>query len=253
MLSSKLYIPIWFFLLIYSVSLNGQILNIESLRIVTDTTGWSGNLGFAVSASKSTKSFFNISTNGHLQRQDTKNLILLVGNIDVVNAGGEQFNNSGFAHLRYNRKVTDLLRLEAFTQVQFNAITKIENRILNGLGIRLKLSQYEKAKFYYGLTFMNEYERLSEPNIINRDNRISTYFTFTLAPEQTVSLSNTTYVQPLIGNINDYRLSNDISLIFKINKHLQLSINFHYLFDSKPPIDVPSVNYQFNNGLTFKF
>ncbi len=238
---------------IFAASAKSQILNIEGLRLVTDTTGWSGQMGVAVSASKFTKSLFSFNTNGHVQLKQDKNLYLLVGNSEIVNVNGSSFNKSGFAHFRYNRKISDLIRLEGFTQIQFNALIKIESRWLNGAGIRFKLSQYEKAKFYFGLTYMHESEKLTDRDVTDQANRMSSYFTFTLAPEAIVTFSNTTYVQPLIGNIHDFRISNDTNLSFKINKHLSLNALLHYLYDSKPPIDVPTSNYQIYNGLTFKF
>jgi hypothetical protein len=231
----------------------GQILNIEQRRIITDTTGWSGTIGLSVSASKYIQSYFSTNTNGHLQYSDGKNLLLAYGGVNFVSAGGQEFNNSGFGHLRYNRKINTLLRLEAFTQVQYNSLTKIESRILNGVGIRLKLSPYETAKFYYGLTIMNEYEKLKDPELINKDNRVSSYFTFTLTPESNIKFTNTTYIQPKFGDIRDYRLSNDASMIFGINKHLKMTTSFHYLYDSEPPQGVPKVNYEVRNGLSFRF
>jgi Protein of unknown function, DUF481 len=230
-----------------------QILNVEGLRMVTDTVGWSGQMGLAISASKFTKSFFTFNSNGHIQLKQEKNLYLLVANMDMVNVDGASFNKTGFAHFRYNRKLSEWIKLEAFTQLQSNVLTKIGSRWLNGIGIRLKLSQYEKAKFYYGLTYMHESEKITDRSVTDQANRVSSYFTFTLVPESIVTFSNTTYIQPLIGNIHDFRISNDINLAFKINKHLSLTTSLHYLYDSKPPIDVPNTNYQVYNGLTFKF
>ena len=240
------------FLLITTLA-HTQILNIEERRLITDTTGWSGTLSANISASQNTRSFFSSGANGNIQLKSNKNLYLLFGGINFVSAGGNDFNNAGFGHLRYNRKVNDLIRIELFTQIQYNSLTKITSRILNGAGIRLKLSQYETAKFYFGLTYMNEYEELKNPEIINRDHRLSSYLTFTLNPVKAISFRNTTYVQPKFGEVYDYRLSNDTSMFFKINKHLRLVTQFHYLYDSRPPADVPSVNYEVTNGLAFSF
>ncbi len=250
---SKKVTTVIFTVLTLTFTAQAQILNVEGLRLVTDTVGWSGHIGTAISASKFTKSFFTFNTNGHVQLKNDKNLYLFVSNVEMVNVDGASFNKNGFAHFRYNRKFSDLVKLEAFTQVQFNALTKIQHRILNGVGIRLKLSQYEKAKFYYGLAYMHETEKITDIKHTDQANRVSSYLSFTLAPEAIVTLSNTTYLQPLIGNIHDYRVSNDVNLSFKINKHLSLNALLHYLYDAKPPTGVPTSNYQIYNGLTFKF
>jgi len=230
-----------------------QIINIESKRISTDTTGFDGSLGVSFSASKFTESFVAAEALGHVQYKTQKDLFLLMGEFQILSAGGEDFNNSGFGHLRYNRKFSDIVRGELFTQVQYNSVTKIELRQLNGIGLRLKLSPYENAKVYWGVAYMYEYEELLNPDITNRDHRMSTYFSFTLAPVKTITMKNTTYVQPLFADFMDYRLANNTRLNFGITKNLSFVTTFSFLYDSRPPVEVPNVNYQVNNGLKFNF
>jgi len=235
-----------------TISLHAQIVNIEGKRIATDTVGFAGSLGINLSASKFTQSFVAANINGHLQYKTKKDLILLISDYEVVNAGGENFNNSGFLHLRYNRKLSKVIRSELFTQAQYNSVTKLDVRLLNGLGLRFKLSQYERAKFYWGVAAMYEHEQVEDEGTMN-DVRLSSYLTFTLRPEKTVVFSNTTYAQPRIDNFADYRISNNSRLQFDITKQLKFVTNFSFLYDAKPPIEVPKVNYQIRNGLTYKF
>jgi hypothetical protein len=234
-------------------NLNGQIINIESQRIITDSTGMSGDIGLSLAASKNAKSYVAFNGHGHLQYKNHNDLWLFIMDYDLVNAGNENFSDSWFGHIRYNRKIGEVIRPEAFIQAQFNEISKIDLRILNGIGIRLKLSDLERAKFYYGITYMYEYEEVSDLAKINKDHRLSSYFTFTLKPEKTVLLRNTTYIQPLIKEFEDFRLSNDTRLIFSITKQLKFTTTFSFLYDSRPPIGVPNSIYQINNGLNFQF
>ena len=253
----KNFIRIAFLILISILFYHGigkaQIINIEQKRIITDTVGFAGDLGLSVNASKYSASYFAFTTDGHLQYKSHRHLVLLYGNYSIINVNGDEFNRNGFAHLRYNYEVNDLVRLEAFIQTQQNALLLIKRRDLNGLGVRFKLSQYENAKFYYGITIMRESEILSIDGRKSLDSRASSYFTFTLSPQETVRLSNTSYIQPLVKNMSDFRFSNDLSLSFKITKNIQFSTTFHYLYDSKPPADIPSGNYEVTNGLAFSF
>ena len=225
----------------------------ESKRVSTDSTGFTGNMGVSLSASRFTQSYVAADMSSQIQWKTNRNVYLLVGEFDIVNAGGESFNNSGFLHFRYNRKFNEVIRGELFTQIQYNSVTKITKRILNGVGIRLKLSPLETAKIYWGFAVMNEYEELSEPKIINKDFRISSYFSFTLAPVEKISLRNTTYIQPRISDFKDYRLANSTLLDFGITAHLKFTTTFNFLYDSRPPEDVPTINYQVKNGLNYKF
>ena len=249
----KKYIFFVVCLFVFSFDSEAQIVNMESKRISTDTTGFSGRMGISLSASRFTQSFVSADVSGQIQWKTNKNLYLLVGDFQIVNAGGESFNNSGFGHFRYNRKLSEVVRGELFTQIQYNSVTKITKRILNGIGIRFKLSPHETAKIYWGLAYINEYEEVSEPKIINKDHRLSSYFTFTLTPVDKISFRNTTYVQPRLDDFKDYRLSNNTRLSFGITEKLKFTTIFSFLYDSRPPAEVPSINYQVKNGLNYTF
>lgn len=230
-----------------------QIVNIENKRIATDTVGFAGNLGISLYAARFTQAFVSFDFHSQVQWKTKKDLILVIGDLQVVNAGGENFNNSGFGHFRYNRKFNPTIRGELFTQIQYNSVTKIDTRWLNGVGLRFKLSQYENAKIYWGIAGMYEYEKLIDPKIIQEDIRLSSYLTFTLIPVETISLQNTTYIQPLANDFNDFRFSNNTLLNFGITENLKFVTTFSFLYDSRPPIDIPRVNYIVKNGLTYRF
>jgi len=235
-----------------SINSTAQIVNIEGKRIATDTTGFAGKVGVALNASKYAQSYVAANLHSHLQYKTTKDFYLFIADYEVVNAGGESFNNSAFAHLRYNRKLSKVIRWEIFSQAQYNSVTKIQLRLLNGLGLRFKMSEYERAKFYWGISAMYEHEDVQDISPVD-DIRLNSYLTFTLQPEETVKFINTTYAQPLAKTFSDYRISNTSKLIFDITKKLKFITDFSFLYDSKPPIDIPQVNYQIRNGLTYKF
>jgi len=249
----KKYITTTLFVALCVIMSHGQIINIESKRIATDTTGFAGNIGLSLSASRYTQSFVAAEMAGLVQWKTKKSLFLLIGDIDIVNAGGENFNNSGYGHFRFNHKISPLVRMELFTQVQYNSVTKITARYLNGAGLRFKLSQYETAKIYWGIAAMYEHEELSDPEIIYDDLRLSSYLTFTLAPVETIVFRNTTYIQPLAKDFQDYRLANNTRINFGISKNLSFTTDFSFLYDSNPPVEVPNINYRIKNGLAYRF
>jgi len=230
-----------------------QIYNIEERRLVTDSTGWAGNIGLAIAASKFTKSVFSATAGSHLQFKTKKDLFLLVANYNIISANGERFDDRTQAHFRYNRKVNKWLRMEYFFQIQTNALTKIRQRFLNGIGPRFKLSPHEKAKFYLGMAYMYEFESLLDPALIERNHRMSSYLTYTLVPSDNATFSNTTYFQPLIQDFFDYRIANDSKLNFTITRNLRFTAIISFRFDAHPPEEIPGLSYQINNGLTYKF
>ena len=235
--------------------LNGQIVNIEKKRISDDSTGWFGTANVNFAGSKTTKSILALSTGTLLEfkSKSNKDLWLLITELNLISADKQKFSNSGFGHLRYNHKLGNAVRWEIFTQIQYNSLTKINKRILAGTGPRFKLTQYEHAKFYWGVAYMYEYEEVTDSTMLHRDHRASSYFSFSLTPEETVSLSSTTYVQPLLKDWSDYRISNETTLSLNISKKLTFNATFKYAFDSVPPFEVPKNTYSFSNGLELEF
>ncbi|MFZ1676818.1 MAG: DUF481 domain-containing protein [Saprospiraceae bacterium] len=241
--------------LMVSTTVFAQIVNIEKKRIADDSTGWFGTANINFSGARSTKSYIALSTNTLLEykSKSTKDLWLFITDLSIISAEQQKFSNSGFGHIRYNHKLGKSIRWELFTQLQYNALTKIQRRAIAGTGPRFKLTQYDDARFYLGVAYMFEYEEDAEVFLVHRDSRLSSYFTFTLSPEETVSFVSTTYAQPLLADWKDYRISNETTLSLDISKKLTFNATLKYAFDSRPPDGVPHNIYSFSNGLEISF
>lgn len=237
---------------------DAQIVNIERQRVVSDSAGWLGQVGLNFSGQKNTVSFLHISTTGVVEykSKNTKDLLLLLTELSFLSAEGLKFSNTGFGHLRYNRKIGNSIRWEAFTQIQYNSITKINLRGLLGTGPRFKLTPYERAKFYLGLALMYEYEESQDFEThltYHKDFRMSSYLSFTLKPEEDVLFASTFYAQPLLNHFADYRITSESSLSLKVTTKLTLNSTFRYSYDTNPPLGIPKANFNFANGLEVKF
>ena len=177
----------------------------------------------------------------------------MIGEFGFVRGEGERFSNEGFFHLRYARELGKFTWWESFSQMQFNRLTKIDNRWLTGTGGRFQLTDYENALFFFGLLYMYEREVLKDPREINNDHRLSSYFSFSMVPQPTISLYSTTYIQPRIDQWSDYRLLTENTLNLGITDKLSFTVRLRLTYDSAPPIGVPTLIYDFHNGLTYQF
>lgn len=100
---------------------------------------------------------------------------------------------------------------------------------------------------------MIEIEELIEPDVSHFDHRLSSYFTFTLLPQEDVSFVSTTYVQPKIDHFSDYRILHENSLSFGISAKLNFSLRFTLAYDRMPPVDIPELTYYLLNSLSYQF
>lgn len=242
-------------LALISIQSYGQIINVESLRKVSDTSKWTGNISLDFGLIKNTQDILKLTTGAHVQYKHKKHLILLVSDLNFQQLEGSNFVNRGVQHLRYNYKFRPRIAWEWFIQAQFDAISNIDFRGLVGTGPRFKLSTSESYKFYIGVLVMYEQEKSQEisESQVNKDFRGSTYFSFSLYPSDQVSIVSTTYYQPNLSKMSDFRVSSETSLVFRIFKDLRFASTFTLLYDAFPPTDIPQTQYEWTNGLVYTF
>ncbi len=242
---------------------HGQIVNIEQLRLENKNSGLYGSLSANVNIQRNTRNLLNLKLGGHLNKVYDKNQLILKGELGFAQSGNIDrtieddidFSNDGFLHLRYTQAVdtSRTVSWEYFTQIQYNKLTRIDSRLLVGSGPRFQLTKFDNALFHWGLILMYEREQIFEEDILNSDVRVSSYFSFNLKPQSTVSFVSTTYVQPRIMSWSDYRLLTDNILQLGITDKLELQISIRLTYDREPPTGLPNLIYNMFNGLRYKF
>lgn len=242
-----------FFYILPCLTAGAQVINVENSRIQSDTTGWLGTVGTTFTFTKNVQEILNIDAAVHLQYKTQKDLYLFLANYNLLRGNSQTLSNNMFYHLRYNRKLNPWLRWEAFTQWQQNTVTNIELRALLGTGPRFKLHESKRFRLYAATLAMYEYEKERKPAITHNDLRSDNYVSFTYQPNAVLSLTSTTFYQPLYKNLEDYRILNQFTLTVKATRHFSITTNWSYLFDSYSAAGAPKVNYAISNGFNYTF
>lgn len=250
----RIFTSIIFFALVFAES-HSQVINVETLRKVTDSAKWTGSVSLDVGIIKNKNSIFKIANKAHIQYNNKKELWLFVNDLKFEKLEGESFVNKGTQHFRYNRKLSEKIKMEAFLQAQYDAISEIDFRGLAGMGPRFKLYAKENYRFYLGTLVMYEYEKASNvvENRVQEDIRGSAYFSCSLYPTDYLSIISTSYYQPKLKAFKDYRLSTETSVLFKIIETLAFKTTFTYNFDAFPVPTIPKTQYELTNGLLYTF
>lgn len=244
---------VFLLLVLSSSSVFAQVVNIESRRMRSDTTGWIGTAEASFQFSKSVDEIFDLGALIHLQFKGKNDLWLFLNEMRIIKGAGTQFVNSGFAHVRYNRKVTkELLRWEFFAQYQYNKALEVGQRVLAGTGPRFKLYDSDKFRAYIASLYMYEYQESVDKLIIERNHRTSSYLSFTFDFDR-VEFINTVYFQPNMLDLKDYRVLSQSDLMFRIFENLKFKTGFNYRFDTRPFPGVPKTTYYLSSGLRFEF
>ncbi len=248
----KYFIIIFF--LAFTLNASSQILNAESLRKVTDTSGFSGSASLDFSVKRDVNDYLGFSSSNHLQYKMNRHLVIWKNDIELKNIEGNKFENAGITHLRYNYRFHPRIAWEVFTQAQYNKVSKINFRGLAGMGPRFKLTKSENFKFYLGTHIMFEQEELSDGfTPIQRDFRGTSYLSFSMYPTPTITVTSTTYFQPKLRMMADYRISSQTSLAMKLFKSFYFKTSYTFIFDQYPAVGIPNSQYNLTSGVVYSF
>lgn len=166
------FIPFILFLTVLQTTAMAQIVNVESLRKQTDTTGFAGSIELDGSYLDNEKVIYTVGLETDIQYKWERDILLMIADYKINKLEEVAFQDAAFLHFRFSHEFTDLLRWESFTQIQHNKVAKLDYRILAGSGLRLKLLGKDRFRLYLGVIPMFEYEQISnEEQTINKNLR----------------------------------------------------------------------------------
>ena len=248
-------IPILPIFLFFHLISYAQLVNIEAKRMQTDSTRFVLKSDMLFNYTDTNDAYVlklgtNIAT--QLKSKDLDKIYFLVWNYDLVRTDEKDVQNSWFLHARYNQKLSDLFRLEAFVQNQNNTQLTISRRNLIGAGIRFKLINKERTKAYFGNSYMYEIEKLNDIDQRFYNHRNSTYLSLTQAFEKVhLDLIATVYFQPLYRDIDNHRVLGQFKAEIPLTDHISLAALYNYFFTSFSS-DLPDdLSSTINLGVTF--
>ncbi len=247
--------PILSIILLFLVGQNitAQIVNIEDRRTTfTDSVGWYENLDVGFSFSQNKESVSTLHGSFQIEVHQKKRSFLSISQFTFVKAGGERFVNQGFQHLRFTRELSNNLSLESFGQIQYNQLIFIKLRALAGGGLRFRLVNRVKEKVNFGVSTMYEYDE--EKGDVSRDDiRMSTYFSAAIRLGESAIISSTSYFQPLVNKIADYRMSTESQLRLTLLGNVSFINTFSLTYDSRAPEGEVTTSYRLTSGMSYVF
>ncbi|WP_116108167.1 DUF481 domain-containing protein [Lewinella sp. IMCC34191] len=252
----------WFFRLVFlglvlaGTHASAQIVNIEDQRKGFDSIGWYGQIDLGGSLTRNVNQV--VTGNGaiRIDRKGNTNSLLGIADYKLVQVSGDNAVNAGFGHLRHAYYLGDKWRWETFGQLQYNEQIRLQLRGLLGTGPRLKLLSIDDNRIYIGTLYMYEYDEVAEGDIIYRSHRLSSYLSFNVYPWEQLSISNTTYYQPILPDFRLPRLSTVTSLSLQLTNRLSVQTRFSLTHDpllNQGLPDVPNTTYDWVNGLRYQF
>ena len=243
------------FFMIGGLNSFAQIVNIEAQRIITDTSGWFGDLSGNFSFQENVNTIYSFNGQVHVENKSrsNKNLWLILANAGLLKVESSNFTNNALALGLYNRKLNNVIRAEFLSARFDNQITKIDPRWITAGGLRFKLADLNQLKIYAAGLYLFEHEKSALPEVpVRRDHRLSPYITFTFTPVSNLKLVSTLYYQPRVDEFGDYRFLQVDQLKIDVTTKFSFTIDFNYLLDETPQPGVPKTNLTLSMGISYR-
>ncbi|MEE9166997.1 MAG: DUF481 domain-containing protein [Candidatus Neomarinimicrobiota bacterium] len=156
------------------------------------------------------------------------------------------FMNKGFVHLRRTQSLHGGILVEGFMQKEFNQFLRLKDRNLAGGGLRIRWlggAADEKGKplirLLTGLGFMWEQELIrnakAPEDTLKNLLRSTNYLVLGWEPDERLLLQVSTYFQPDITRLFDFRVLLDGGLTFALTGKLSVAIKMNARYDNDPP------------------
>jgi hypothetical protein len=256
----KILLQVWLCALpqlISTVSVNAQILNIESFRLEKDTAKvFLGNVGFGIAAKKQTVSVTSYNSNVNSVYLSKLHSYMVLSTLSLIKIANQNVLSEGYAHYRMNFFRKKILSPEQFNQIQYDKGRGMDNRFLSGLCIRYRILYNNTWSISANTGFMYEVENWSNTTEHKKTALLKSTTNLTIKARITPTLSwyMITYYQARCDeNFIKPRLITDTSLQFKIANKLNFNTQYVATYDSNPIIDIPSLTYSIKSSILYNF
>lgn len=237
-------------------SLYGQLVNIETLRMETDSIQFALKSDFLFNYSNTDGTYiyqFDFNITSQYKTRDLNNTFFFNVNYGLIRSKGVDYQNSWFIHARYIRKLSRVLRLETFVQDQSNELLSINSRQLLGIGFRGKLIDNDLVRMYFGNSYMYEKEKSDVVNESFYNSRNSSYLSIAVNLNKSkLVLVNTFYFQPLYTDISNFRILEQFKAEMPLIGNFKVSGLFNYFYNNISPLGESEFSSVVSIGLTFE-
>lgn len=243
------------FLLLPAIA--NAIVSTSNLHTSTPEEGLHGNVKASLDIKSGNTESESYTTSAIISNHIANRTDYLILESLYETTSGVKSDQHNLAHLRRIISWKPDLDVEVFTQAESNPFTHLDYRVLIGAGQRYHLfKEAGKGVAIFGLGGFYQQEKITSGLADSGTDhlwRVNSYLVLSYQINPSTTISSTTYFQPSIQDINDYRLLEDAAVEFMLSKSLALEVSYRLSRDSKPPLGVKEGDHQFITTLNYQF
>jgi hypothetical protein len=254
-------------ILLFAVTGNAQIINIDK----TDTAAyvrkavWSGNVSLDLEVDKQKSTLFDASNFLNISLQKWRSLFILSASDRFTYAGGNNYLNKGYVHLRWRYNYKEQLHPESFVQYQWDDALGMLHRFVAGENLRYNFWHHRAWEMSVATGIMYEDElwnytavdssKIPVPavNQHSREIKSNNYIKWEGKISTTSNIAIIVFYQAAFNDFFKPRISGVINFDTEISKHFALGIKYNGLFDAGPVVPIFKFYYNYSTALEYKF
>ncbi len=238
-----------FILLLPSLS-KAEILNVLSHVNSITSNGVYFNASAQSKIEKGNSEGFDFGGNTSLSYRINTNVFYLSAAGNVNTAPGTSPDKSSIEHLRYRRIFSNYIFLDSFAQHEYDQRERISLRGLLGTGPVVLFKFSPNISLSLGSAVMGEILKISNDSTAQDSGKItkiirnSSFIMFNSKINEDIKFSLTSFIQPVVNDLSNYRTFMKAVFNFKMTKSFSLELKSNFKYDNTPAESVKV--YDFN-------
>lgn len=218
----------------------------------TDKEGLSGNFDLGLNYTQNINKTLQFNNVFLANYKHKKSVISLNNNISFISkTGQEEVLNKGIQDLKYSLN-TNRLGADLTLQHLYDISRSIQRRWTTGIGLSYAVVKSDIETVRFGISTLRERETPMEGEQ-KMNTRMSASIDFTIKLLENVELISKNHYQPNIKDAGDFRWKTNFSVRLTLNSHFLFSFNNTLNYDSFPEADIPEMDYQLINSISYTF
>ena len=218
-----------------------------------DAQGFSSALTGSIEATGGNTETFDAQVDVKGQWADERHRVRILFGYEYESASGDREAEDTFAHLRHNWRIEGGLHSLAFAQWQRNPFQRLRSRTLLGAGLRFDVVEHDALRLALGAAHMIEAERLQGQDDPGATHRLSSFLDAVWSIGESHELGLNAFFQPGWSDFGDLRANGTLTLESKLGGGLSLVTSANLQYDSEPPGDVETTDWEIRTGLRYRF
>ncbi len=247
-------------ILLVATEARAQIVNVQGqLAKAPETDKVIGQVEGKLDWREGNNPIFQIGGVGSILMKRGKLLALVLAKGEYGRSQGVNLSKKTFEHIRFRYSLDCRWKWEAFAQHEFDRFRRLSVRAIAGTGPALQIVNTKQFALLAGAAYIFEVEQLDErPGTSDAGestifHRASFYLTGVEKVGKQVSIVQTVYAQPRLGDPGDVRVLGEFSVTTQLSKRIALTDSVIVAYDRTPPDTIKKFDTSLTLGVLIAF